>query len=116
MEKVGNVAVWVGLEILDESSGEVDVLKELCGIKEYNEDDYECNHFDFKISNLRELLKDFSFVDSFLEDVIDEADSKGIANARWVVALYDQYYDPAKVKGYVAKNPVFIGNFSYDED
>jgi hypothetical protein len=113
-EKEGVVSVWVGLRG-DKGDSEVDVLQDLCGVGYYRLDDQESNNFDFKLVDLRVLLADLSYSESFIEAVLNAAKSKGLVDARWVVAQYNFQYDPSKVSRTIADDSKFVGYFPYDD-
>lgn len=111
-EQDGVVSVWAGL-LGDEGDTEFDVLQDMCGVGYYRLSDQENNCFDFQLIGLRDLLKDLSYANTFIEEVLAAAEHKGIAEARWVVVQYDFQYDPTKVLRSVLEDPVFIGYFPY---
>ena len=114
-EQVGKVSIWLGLTTDEDDPEALDVLQDLCGVGYYDLDKQDMNCFDFEFTNLKKLLKDISYSDSFIEQVCGEAYSKGYKEARWVLAQYDFEYDPNKVKRKIEADPVFLGTYNYRE-
>jgi hypothetical protein len=114
-EEEGFVSIWVGMTDDSEDPEDLDVLQDLCGVGYYNLDLQESNSFDFKPTDLRTLLSEMSFSDSFIDTAIKAASQKGIDIARWIILQYDFKYDPAQVKRKAADDPIFLGAFEYKE-
>jgi len=95
-EKTGVVSIWAGVEKPD---SEADVLKDLCGVEFY---DLDCQEGavadDWKPVDVGSLIRQLSYSESFAEEAISAAQSKGINKARWVVMQLDFAYKLNKVE------------------
>ena len=116
LRREGLVSVWLGLEADDEEDGGVDVLHDLCGVGYYDLDNQEVACYDFKLLSIKDLFKEISYNKSFVDQVIQAAEQKNIRKARWAIIQYDFAYKPDQIEREIAKDPVFIGFFSYNKD
>ncbi len=114
-EKKSVVSVWVGLKDNSDDPEGLDVLQDLCGVGYYDLGLQEVNCFDFRSSEVAELLKGLSYSHSFAENVVDACSNKGIIKAKWILLQYEFAYDPKKVIREVSNEPVFIGVFEFDD-
>lgn len=115
-EKDGVVSVWVGLTDGVDDDEEIDVLQDLCGVGYYDIDNQESNCLDFQSVTLKKLIEEMSYSDSFIFEVITQAENMGISKAKWVVLQYDFEYDPNLIKRPIKNDPIYIGSFHYEED
>ena len=114
-EEEGKVSIWFGFTTDENDPDNLDVLQDLCGVGYYDLDKQDMNCFDFELSSPRKLLKDLSYSNSFIEQVLEETNSKGYKEARWVLAQYDFNYEPSKVKRKIEADPIFVGTYNYWE-
>ena len=112
-EKEGVVSIWVGLKDGDDETDDLDVLQDWCGIDYYDPDYQEMNWLDFRLIPLKELLKELSYSDSFINHALFAAKQRGITKARWVLLQYNFAYDKKLAKFPIADDPIFIGRFKY---
>lgn len=113
-EKKWRVSVWVGF---DKGDPNVNVLKDLCGVRSYDPDFQEIIIDDekWKAQPIRSLLKQLSYSSSFLGEALSAAKEKGIRKALYVVAQYRFVHDTAKIKKRVAADPIFLGCFTWND-
>jgi hypothetical protein len=116
--KDGKVSVWLGVRKpnLQKMEG-VDILKDLCGVSYYDLDDQEVAGVDdsFPLAPLERLFSRMSYASSFLDAVIEAAGKKGIISAYWALAQFDFAYNPKKAAGRVARDPMFLGIFDWND-
>jgi hypothetical protein len=114
-EQRWRVSVWVGFE---KGDPDVDVLKELCGVKSYDLDYQEIIIDDekWKEQSIHSLLRQLSYSSSFLTDALLAAKKRGIAKALYVLAQYRFVYDPKKARKKIAADPIFLGSFTWRDD
>jgi len=115
-EVEGFVSIWLGQTIAENDTEELDVLQDLCGVGYYDPDNQEGNCFEFKLVQIRKLLEEISFSESFLTHALEVANRNSINTARWVTVQFDFAYDPNKVKRKIEDDPYFLGVFEYDEN
>lgn len=112
-EKENVVSIWVGTNTNETGDENIDVLQDLCGIGYYDLDEQESNCFEYKSVNLRDLLVEMSYSNTFIEVALAAASNMGITKATWVILQYNFEYNPSRVKRAIAKEPIFIGSFDY---
>jgi hypothetical protein len=112
-EKDGVVSIWVGLTDDSNDPEGLDVLQDLCGVGYYDLHNQEANNFDFEKVQLKKLLEEMSYSESFINEALASAQDKGLSEALWVTLQYDFDYNPEKVKREIADDPIFLGCFSY---
>ena len=113
-EKTGVVSIWAGV---DKPDSEADILKDLCGVEFYDLDFQEgAVADDWKPVDIGSLIRQLSYSESFADEAIGAAQSKGIDKARWVVMQLDFAYELDKVEKQVAADPVFLGCFEWEDD
>ncbi|MGF1723173.1 hypothetical protein [Photobacterium nomapromontoriensis] len=115
-ERDGVVSIWVGLNDASNDPEELDVLQDLCGVGYYELSNQEGNCIDYKLTNLRVLLSEMSYSDSFIDKAIEVALIKGIKNCKWVTLQYDFAYEEERVARTVSSDPIFLGVFPYSCD
>ena len=107
------VSIWVGREIIKDEEDDRNILEEIYGINDYDEDMEEANFYIGELSSVEELIEPLSFSDSFIDEVLDKMEEMGIEEGGYVIAVYDYVFDNTKGSD---KDPVFIGTFDYSED
>ncbi|MBN3725678.1 hypothetical protein [Burkholderia sp. Ac-20379] len=112
----GVVSVWLSTHDFKDSDPRIDTLQDLCGVGYYRLDEQDNNHCDFQLTSAAALLADLSFSASYGDAVIAAAAQKGITQAYGVTVQHNFAYDPARVTRPIARDPVFIGVFSYSVD
>lgn len=97
---------------------EVDILKDWCGVSNYDLDDQEVAAINekYRQAPVRNLLKTLSYSSSFIAEATKAAAASKIRRAFWALARYDFAYDPARVRAAVAADPVFLGVFEWNDD
>lgn len=112
--KKRRVSIWVGKARIPP---EIDVLKELCGVKSYNLDDQEINVDDesWKQQSIENLLAELSYSESFSDQVIAECKKRRIAKALYIVAQFDFEFDPKPTAKKRKESPEFLGVFDWNE-
>lgn len=110
------LSLWVGMSDNSSDRDGLDVLQDLCGVGFYDLDYQESNCFDFELTDIELLIKDLSYSESYLPDVLKKLKEVGILQAKWIIVQFDFAYDPKKVKRTVAEDPIFIGVFKYDDN
>jgi hypothetical protein len=116
--KKGKVSVWVGVRKPDlEAMQGVDILKDLCGVEHYDLDDQEVSAVSnsFPEAPCTEILAQLSYSASFLDAAREALARKRLDRAYWALAQYDFAYDPRRVQGAVAEDPVFLGVFDWND-
>ncbi len=95
----------------------VDILKSLCGVESYNLDDQEVSAVDdsFPRAAVADILGELSYSGSFLEAALQATADKKVKQAYWALAQYDFAYDPRRVRGTVADEPLFLGVFDWND-
>jgi hypothetical protein len=117
-EKTGKVSIWLGVRKPSMKAMEgVDILKHLCGVKHYDLDEQEVAAAGdtFPKATVAEILGRLSYSSSFLERANQAAEKKKVNQAYWALAQYEFAYDPARVRGAVAKDPLFLGVFDWND-
>lgn len=107
------VSVWIGKEIIKDEEDDRNILEEIYGINDYDEDMEEANFYIGEISSVEELIEPLSFSDSFMDEVLDRVEEMGIKEGGYIIAVYDYVFE--NTQG-MDKEPVFIGTFDYSED
>jgi hypothetical protein len=111
----GSVSIWLGLT-KPERDNSVDILRDLCGVEYYDLDFQEVVAVgEFDVAPVEDVLRRLSYSASFVNAALQVAASKGIRTAFWAVCQYDYAYDPARVYGMIAADPVFIGSFPWSD-
>ena len=116
--KERKVSLWVGVRKPNLKAMEgVDILKDLCGVKDYDLDDQEVSAVGDKFpkASVSEILKRLSYSSSFLEAALEAAREKKIKEAYWALAQYDFAYKPRKTRKSMAAAPLFLGVFDWND-
>jgi len=94
-----------------------DILKDLCGVIDYDLDDQEVSFVDdsFPRTAISEILGGLSYSSSFIEQAIERAKRREISHVHWALAQFDFAYDPRRVHGSAAVDPLFLGVFSWND-
>jgi len=117
-QKPGKVSVWIGVRKPDlEAMKGVDILKDLCGVKQYDLDDQELSAAgdSFPEASCADILAQLSYSPSFLDAAREVLAKKQVDRAYWALAQYDFAYDPQRVGGTVAADPLFLGVFDWKD-
>ena len=95
----------------------VDILKDLCRVTYYDLDDQEVAAVDntFPRATVAEILSKLSYSSSFLEPANGAAAKKKVNHAYWALAQYDFIYNPKRFRRAVAKDPLFLGVFDWND-
>ncbi len=115
------LSIWFGKEIIHETDeDEVDLLKDLCGVDNYDSEFQEIFFVDGEVSDLETLLEPLSYSETFMQKVIAKANSLGITEASYALVQYDFEYKN-EIKDLPKDSPIFVGVFDYipeeeDED
>jgi hypothetical protein len=116
--KKGKVSLWVGVRKPNVKAMEgVDILKDLCGADYYDLDDQEvaATGDAFPKAPIADILSRLSYASSFLEAASQAAAKRKLRQAYWALAQYDFAYDPGRVSGEVADDPLFLGAFDWND-
>jgi len=117
-EKKGKVSIWLGVRKPNVKAMEgVDILKHLCGVKYYDVDEQEvaATGDTFPKATVAEILSRLSYSSSFLGPAKQAAAKKKVNQAYWALAQYEFAYNPERVRGAVAEDPLFIGVFDWND-
>jgi hypothetical protein len=117
-EKKGKVSLWLGVRKPNLKAMEgVDILKDLCGVSYYDLDEQEVAAIrdTFPRATVAEILRRLSYSSSFLEPASQAAGKKRVRHAYWALAQYEFAYDPKRVRRTVAKEPLFLGVFDWND-
>jgi len=117
-EKKGKVSLWLGVRKPNLKAMEgVDILKDLCGVYHYDLDEQEVAAIreTFPRATVAEILRRLSYSSSFLGPASQAAAKKKVAHAYWALAQYEFAYDPKRVRRAVAKDPLFLGVFDWND-
>jgi hypothetical protein len=117
-EKKGKVSIWLGVRRPNMKAMEgVDILKDLCGVEYYDVDEQEVAAAGdtFPKTTVAAILSRLSYSSSFLGPVNQAAAKKKVNQAYWALAQYDFAYNPERVRGAVAKDPLFLGVFDWND-
>jgi hypothetical protein len=117
-EKKGKVSIWLGVRKPDMKAMEgVDILKHLCGVEYYDVDEQEVAAAadTFPKATVADILNRLSYSSSFLGPANQAAAKKKVSQAYWALAQYDFAYNPERVRGNVAKDPLFLGVFDWND-
>lgn len=116
-EKPGKVSLWLKLEKPDLTKRDLDILKTYCGVKYYNLDDQELSGVSnsFPKTTVADLLGRLSYSSSFLAAALKDAEGKELTHAYWALAQYNFAYDPKKAVGKIARDPLFLGVFDWND-
>jgi hypothetical protein len=109
------VSIWLGVKKPNQKAMKgVDILKDLCGVESYDLDFQELAAVsdDFPKATVEEILRRLSYSSSFIEATMKAAAKRKITDAYWALAQYDYAY---KTRAGVAKDPVFIGAFDWND-
>lgn len=107
------ISIWISKDIVKETGeDELDILRDLCGVEEYDEDMQEIYFVDGEMSKVEDLLAPLSFSDSFKDSVLAKCESLGIAEGGYILAQYDFVYD----KKVLSDEIIFIGTFDFVEE
>ena len=95
----------------------VDILKDLCRVTYYDLDDQEVAAAGdtFPRATVAEILSKLSYSSSFLEPANRAAAKKKVNRAYWALAQYDFIYNPKRFRRAVAKDPLFLGVFDWND-
>lgn len=110
-EQPGVFSLWVSTSVAEPNS-QIDVLQDLCGVGYYSLDDQEANALNGLVP-LEELLRELSYSESFMANVLASAHASGVNLACWVVVQFDFAYNPTKVQRSVSSDVRFLGVFPY---
>jgi hypothetical protein len=116
--KKGKVSIWLGVRKPDLKAMEgQDILKDLCGVEHYDLDDQEVSAAgdSFPAASCAEILARLSYSSSFLDAATEAAAKSKVARAYWALAQYHFAYDPRRVSGTVAEDPLFLGVFDWND-
>jgi len=117
-EKKGKVSIWLGVRKPNLKAMEgVDILKDLCGVGYYDLDDQEVAAAgdNFPRATVAEILSRLSYSSSFLGPANQAAAKQKMTRAYWALAQYDFAYNPGRVRRAVAKDPLFLGVFDWND-
>ena len=117
-EKKGKVSIWLGLRKPNLKAMEgVDILKHLCGVNYYDLDEQEVAAAGdtFPKASVADILGRLSYSSSFLERANQAAAKKKVKQAYWALAQYEFAYNPERVRRAVAKDPLFLGVFDWND-
>jgi hypothetical protein len=117
-EKKGKVSIWLGVRKPNMKKMEgVDILKDLCEVKYYDLDEQEVSAagHDFPKASVSDILSRLSYSSSFLEPASQAAAEKKVKQAYWAPAQYEFAYNPKRVRGAVAEDPLFLGVFDWND-
>jgi hypothetical protein len=112
------VSIWLGVRKPDMKAMEgVDILKDLCRVSYYDLDDQEVAAAGntFPRATVREILSKLSYSSSFLAPAMQVAAKKKLRHAYWALAQYDFAYNPNRIRRKVAKDPLFLGVFDWND-
>ena len=95
----------------------VDILKHLCGVEYYDVDEQEVAAAGdtFPKATVADMLNRLSYSSSFLVPANQAAAKKKVSQAYWALAQYDFAYNPERVRGAIAKDPLFLGVFDWND-
>lgn len=113
LEHKNKVSIWLGFSEVHENDTEVDVLKDLCGIKDYDLDQQESNFWDNKSTPVEEVLDGLSYSESFKEEFILRCKELDINNAKWITLQYEYHYVSKKR---LPEEIEFVGSFNYEKE
>jgi len=114
----GKVSIWLGVRKPNLKAMEgVDILKDLCRVTYYDLDDQEVAAAGdtFPRATVAEILSKLSYSSSFLEPASRAATTKKVNRAYWALAQYDFIYNPNRFRRGVAKDPLFLGVFDWND-
>src|SRR5262245_1275828 len=117
-EKKGKVSLWLGIRKPDlPKMRNIDILKKLCGVTDYNLDDQEVAGVDdsFPLAKIKDLIAKFSYSSSFIDAALKAAEKQSLTQAYWCLAQFDFAYDTKKASGKVAPDPIFLGVFDWND-
>ena len=117
-EKKGKVSIWLGVRKPNMKAMEgVDILKHLCGVAYYDVDEQEVAAAGntFPKATVTDILSRLSYSSSFLGPATEAAAKKKVKQAYWALAQYDFAYNPERVRRAVAKDPLFLGVFDWND-
>jgi hypothetical protein len=116
--KKGKVSLWISVRKPDMKAMEgVDLLKDLCGVDDYDLDDQEVSAVNdrFPKADVDDILGRLSYSSSFLKAALEAAATKKIGKVYWALAQYDFAYRREKARSQVADDPLFLGVFDWDD-
>jgi hypothetical protein len=116
--KKGKISVWIGVRKPDMRAMQgVDILKDLCAVEHYDLDDQEISAAgrSFPVATCAEVLASLSYSSSFLAAATEAAAKRKLHRTYWALAQYDFAYDPRRVRGTVAEDPLFLGVFDWND-
>jgi hypothetical protein len=95
----------------------VDILKDLCAVEHYDLDDQEVSAAgnSFPVATCAELLAGLSYSSSFVDAATEAVAKRKLDRAYWALAQYDFAYDPRRVSGTIAEDPLFLGVFDWND-
>lgn len=111
-EHDGVVSIWAFLNREDPADVEKDVLRDFCGVDDYDLDFQQGATAD-SLQPLSFFVRQLSHADSFADNVLAMARRAGIDQAYGVIAQFDFKYEPQKVDRQISSDPVFIGAFNW---
>ena len=97
-EKKGKVSLWLGVRKPDLDEQEVAAIRDT-----------------FPRATVAEILRRLSYSSSLLEPANQAAAKKKVTHAYWALAQYEFAYDPKRVRRAVAKDPLSLGVFDWND-
>lgn len=111
----GLASVWLALPEFD-STRTNDALQTLAGVGYYNLDDQETNGSDSEPLSIDKLLAPISYSQSFSNQIVEAANSKGIFSSRWVLVQFDFAYDRSRARRPIDPTLLYIATVPYQTD
>jgi len=108
------MSLWLFREADDPANADKDVLQHFAGVDHYDVDSQEGVVREVP-TPIADLLAPLSYSDSFRTEAAVAARRMGVNNAFGVLAQFDFAYDPAAVTRPVARDPMFLGRFSWHD-
>ncbi len=113
-EHIGFVSVWAGLE---HQGLDIDLLKDLCGVEFYDVDFQECSPAtNNTLQPIEDLVKRFSYSESFAPDVCVKSKDAGVDQVAWLVMQLNFAFEENKSTKKVSDKVKFIGVFKYEDN
>lgn len=111
----GLVSVWLALPGFDAASTN-DALQTRCGVGYYRLDDQETNASNGEPLSIDKLLAPISYSQSFSNQIVEAANSKGIFASRWVLVQFDFSYDPSRIRRPIDPTLQYVATVPYHTD
>lgn len=124
-EKEGFVSIWIGSfssregfeDFLEESISDdheitqpINKFSEDIGIGFYDHDFQEADYYDEPVS-IEKLLSQFSYIESFIDDVKNESEKDGLEKNNTAILLYDHDFSELHMSN--SKFLTFVGAFPF---